>query len=59
MEGIKDRLPIIQRTPDRMYFHINRDCYAWVKGAAIKITSEEFRVATKNTELETLDLELL
>jgi len=51
------RLPIVQRTKDGSYFHLNEDCYAWVKGSAIEITPEQFRAATRNEELETFDEE--
>ena len=55
---LKPVLPIIQRTPDRMYSRVNGDCYAWLKGGAVKITPEQFAVVTRHEKLETLDLEL-
>jgi len=51
------RLPIIQRTKDGSYFHLNEDCYAWVNGSAVEITPEQFRAAIKGEELETFDME--
>ena len=51
------RLPIIQRIKDGLYFHINGDCYERIDGVAYKITTEQFRAATKGKELETFDME--
>ena len=56
---LKPVLPIIQRTPDRMYSRVNGDCYAWLKGCWVTITREQFRVVTRKEKLETCDLELI
>ena len=52
------KLPIIQRTKDCEYFHINQDCYEHVNGHAQLITDKQFRELTKGQEFETLDFGL-
>jgi len=54
----KGYLPIIQRTLDGRYFHINEKCFVWVNGAAVEIPPALFREATKHEELLTWDMEL-
>ncbi|HUV45565.1 MAG TPA: hypothetical protein VMW45_00645 [Dehalococcoidia bacterium] len=55
MASVLDKWPIIQRTKDLEYFHINQDCYEWVNGAPVEITDKQFRELTKGKEFETLD----
>jgi len=52
------RLPVIQRTKDGLYFHVNEDCYKRIEGVANKITPGQFRAATKGEKLETFDMEM-
>jgi len=55
--SIKEK-PVIQRTPDRIYSHINEHCYKWSHNGAIEITDKEFKATTENKKLETCDLDL-